>query len=318
MIQGGIRKSTQRTYKSAHNKYIQFCKNHNLIAVPAEESTVLRFLAFLQATPGKKGMGLSLSTLNVSLAAIKFLHTQFGFSAEQILSPRVKLALRSVALQGRPPNKKSPITFDMLSLMVSTLSPDYDGWLWFTVLLTGYMGAMRGSEYTAVTMFKSTIVLSPPLSLGSVVFGVDAGLSYMEITIPRTKTSVNGLKKVIGCVNHVMCAVCAMKKYLQFRSLRHSTNLSSPLFISSNRVVVTKDMLNAKIKKLVSELGLDTSKYSSHSLRHGAASVAAANGMSDSDVMKLGAWRSQVFIQYIQHNVQTMANNSKLLVKNSY
>ncbi|KAI0820425.1 hypothetical protein BC628DRAFT_1276145, partial [Trametes gibbosa] len=46
-------------------------------------------------------------------------------------------------------------------------------------------------------------------------------------------------------------------------------------------------------------LGLDSSKYSGHSFRRGAATSAAAVGYADHEIQLLGRWRSDAYKLYI-------------------
>ncbi len=314
MVQGGLRVSTQRSYKSVHNKYFKFCSKYGLSPVPTSEMTLLRFIAFLRCQPGKKSQGLSLSSIQVSLSAIRSLHSQLGIDTQSFFTPRVKLALRSVALNAPPPSQKLPITFDILCRILPGLTVDFDGILWFVVIVVGYMGAMRGSEYTCLTAYKSGAVVAPPLALSAVSFGRSKGLDYMQIKIPRTKTSIRGTNKVMGCTKNPVCAVCSMRRYLAVRAQKFGSKADSPLFFTASGRVVSKSMLDQKIKHLVTKVGLDPTEFTSHSLRSGAASTGAANGLNDFELMQLGSWSSQVFVQYIRKNIDTQAKASQYLV----
>jgi len=58
------------------------------------------------------------------------------------------------------------------------------------------------------------------------------------------------------------------------------------------------------LKKMATYFGLDPRRVSSHSLRIGGASTLAAAGLTDNEIMRVGAWRSTAFLTYLRQNVQ--------------
>ena len=59
-------------------------------------------------------------------------------------------------------------------------------------------------------------------------------------------------------------------------------------------------VLQDSIKKTARLMSLDPSKFSTHSLRIGGASVLAAAGVPDYVIMTLGRWKSLAFLGYIR------------------
>ena len=49
-------------------------------------------------------------------------------------------------------------------------------------------------------------------------------------------------------------------------------------------------------------LGIDSTRISTHSLRIGGALTIAASGLTDNEMMRIGAWRSTTFLTYIRKN----------------
>ena len=64
---------------------------------------------------------------------------------------------------------------------------------------------------------------------------------------------------------------------------------------------------------MLQEVGVDSSKYSGHSFRIGAATTAAKLGVSDSLIMILGRWRSSAFVRYIWTPWEQLSQVSSLL-----
>ena len=68
---------------------------------------------------------------------------------------------------------------------------------------------------------------------------------------------------------------------------------------------MARETFALQLSEAVRLCGLDPSRYKGHSFRIGAASHAAAQGMSDSQIRILGRWKSNAFHKYIR--VSSMA-----------
>ncbi len=77
-------------------------------------------------------------------------------------------------------------------------------------------------------------------------------------------------------------------------------------FSYHNRWQLTPDEYSLAIKLVAKRMGLDPTRYSSHSLRIAGASALAAAGKPDWFIKKMGRWKSLAFLQYIQFSVTSM------------
>ena len=64
--------------------------------------------------------------------------------------------------------------------------------------------------------------------------------------------------------------------------------------------VLKYDKLSAAVKKVAVEMGLDPTKFRTHSLRIGGASMLAAAGVPDYVIQVQGRWKSLAFLEYIR------------------
>ena len=91
-----------------------------------------------------------------------------------------------------------------------------------------------------------------------------------------------------------------MRHYLECRRIAFNYLPEDPLFAFENGQILTKAMLNAKIKQITFALGLSPDHFTSHSLRAGVASSAAELGFQDWEIKLLGNWSSDCYRRYIR------------------
>ena len=120
---------------------IRFCLHHGLVSpetplLPSNEATLIHFATHLSNT-------VSYGTIKVYLAAVKNLHTEFGFPLDFTSMPLLYKTLRGiVCLQSVPKRMRYPITIMVLTrlcsrkifrapfrrLAMTTRSPSLPGW----------------------------------------------------------------------------------------------------------------------------------------------------------------------------------------------
>ena len=93
-----------------------------------------------------------------------------------------------------------------------------------------------------------------------------------------------------------------MIDYLNYRAEAGLLDSQQDLFIDELNVVISKRMLDKKIKTLVELAGLDKDLYSTHSLRAGAATSAAEAGFSEWEIKDLGRWASSAYLLYVRQS----------------
>ena len=80
-----------------------------------------------------------------------------------------------------------------------------------------------------------------------------------------------------------------------------------PFFKIDDRALDRVTLVN-HIKQLATSLGLDSSRYSGHSLRIGGATSAAEAGLSQWQIKLLGRWNSQAYQVYIKQDPRACAD----------
>jgi hypothetical protein len=81
---------------------------------------------------------------------------------------------------------------------------------------------------------------------------------------------------------------------------RAKPKFGQPFLSFRGEWVLKYDVLSKAIKRVAKEMGLDPSRYRTHSLRIGGASMMAAAGRPDYEIQKQGRWKSLAFLEYIR------------------
>ena len=103
-----------------------------------------------------------------------------------------------------------------------------------------------------------------------------ANLNISDISEDSIRVLGKGNKERIVYLNDA--CVGAINDYLQIRKINSSLN-ERALFLSSRRGRISTSTIHSLVKKHLSAAGLDSTKYSSHKLRHTAATLMLKSGV---------------------------------------
>ena len=135
---------------------------------------------------------------------------------------------------------------------------------------------------------------------------MDSRVNPQIITIHLWQSKTDQLSKgahiYLGRTYSILCSVAALLAYLAIRP-----PTIGPLFIFQEGGSLTRRKLVDHLRAAVSQLGLNTTGYSGHSFRIGAASAAARAGISDSTIQLLGRWKSSAFLAYLRSSKSQLA-----------
>jgi len=92
--------------------------------------------------------------------------------------------------------------------------------------------------------------------------------------------------------------VYAVTLLLDYLHVRGQTE--GPLFRWPDNKTISRSYVNQCLTQALIFSGLDTKFYKTHSFQIGAASWAAAKGLSDTQIRQLGRWKSNAFLRYIR------------------
>lgn len=133
-------------------------------------------------------------------------------------------------------------------------------------LLTAIDGKNRTRDYCIICLF-----LNCGLRISEIV-----GLNLSDIKGDSLRVLGKGNKTRIVYLNDA--CMQAIDSYLNERKLIAAIDKNA-LFLSNRRKRMSTDAVHAMVKKTLKAAGLDPSKYSSHKLRHTAATLMLSNGV---------------------------------------
>ena len=121
-----------------------------------------------------------------------------------------------------------------------------------------------------------------------------------------------GADVYVGHTQDELCPVAAVLSYMVARGAG-----PGPFFCYGDGRPLTRMKLVAEIKDALTKAGVDSSCYSGHSFRKGAATTAAEQGIGDATIMRLGRWRSRAYQRYVNTPGERLSGISKQLVAKS-
>ena len=107
----------------------------------------------------------------------------------------------------------------------------------------------------------------------------------LQVCLKASKTYPfrTGVNVFVGRTGFLLCPVAAVLSYMTRRG-----TATGPLFQFSNGKPLTHQRFVMEVKEALERLGIDSSQYSGHSFRSGAATTAVQRGMGDATIQMLG------------------------------
>ena len=213
-------------------------------------------------------------------------------------------------LKGKPPQQKLPITVEFLRKIrvLLDMKMPFDVAFW-AALLVGFYGFLR----------KSTLLPSGKLVEGKFLARgdiVDFSLESFTLLVRHSKVIQFGQKCLSIPFSRVLeTQLCPVLAMLIHRGLSPMA-AGKPLFNflqSGVEITLSHTKFVSRLKSLLSLIGVDSQKYSAHSLRRGGASFAFRAGLSPLEIKQRGDWASSAFERYIHMDVKDSLISSRRL-----
>ena len=201
--------------------------------------------------------------------------------------------------------KRAPITPSMLkTININLFNSSHvyeDKVMLWAALLTAFYGFLRVSEYTSDR--KKTFDPTTTLLFSDMHFTSDGSVTIL-LKASKTDPFRDGVMLRIAPNGSSLCPVQALRHFYYCHPSK-----TGPLFTFQNGRFLSRSDVNSLLVSTTDGVA----NISSHSLRIGAASTAAAAGCPKWLIQALGRWSSDCFRAYIRIPRKTIKNTSKIL-----
>ena len=264
--------NTLRAYKADYKDFASFCIKNGFKPMPSEPKIISLYLTFLSKSS-------KFSTLKRRLASISVIHRLSGHYIDT-KHPMITENLMGIKrIKGSYQKAKKPILIKDLKLIINVIDKDKNEKNRFknrALILIGFAGGFRRSELVAI-LYED----------------VDFVPEGVKIFVKRSKTDQSGegmTKGIPYFSNPDYCPVISLKNWIEKSEIK-----SGKIFDMSDKSVALT------VKKYTAIAGLDSDKYSGHSLRSGFATSTAELGAEERSIMAMtGHKTTQMVRRYIQ------------------
>ena len=264
--------NTLRAYKADYKDFASFCLRNGFKSMPSEPKIISLYLTYLSKS-------CKFSTLKRRLASISVIHKLSGRYIDTKHPVITENLMGIKRIKGSYQKAKKPILINDLKLIVNVIDEDKNEKRRAknrALILIGFAGGFRRSELVAI-LFED----------------IDFVPEGVKIFIKRSKTDQSGegmTKGIPYFSNQNYCPVISLKNWLEKSEIK-----SGKIFDMSDKSVALT------VKKYAAIAGLDSNKYSGHSLRSGFATSAAELGAEERNIMAMtGHKTTQMVRRYIQ------------------
>jgi len=282
--------NTIKAYRKDWQDFYQFCEATGLESLPSTPDTVVNYLVTLAEDH-------KVSTLERRIASISQAHQAAGYPTPTA-DIQVRVLMQGIRRTlGTSQTAKAPALTSDIKAMVSILPSTLLGIRDRSLLLIGFAGGFRRSELVA-------------LDVADLEFNREGLVIYLR----HSKTDQEGHGRRVAIPYGSNCDTCPVRSLQLW--LEQSGIKSGPVFRSVNRHGNPQEgRLSDKavalvVKRCAEAAGLDSSKYSGHSLRAGLATSAAMNGASERAIMNQTGHRSQAMVRRYIREGNLFNNNA--------
>ncbi len=283
--------NTIKAYRCDWSDFTSWCNGHGIQSLPALPEVIAAYIADLVER------GYKAATIERRLVSISKAHVTAGYEdvTKTAIVKETWSGIRRTI--GTHQEGKTPTLTADIRAMVNNLPDSLLGIRDRSLLLIGFAGGFRRSELVNLD-----------------VEDLEFKREGLIITIKRSKTDQEGNGRKVGIAYGSCPTTCPVRSLQAW--IEASGITSGPLFRSVNRHNhIQEGRLSDKsvaliVKRTAESAGLDSSKYSGHSLRSGCATTAAMNGVSERSIMKQTGHRSEQMVRRYIREGSLFLNNA--------
>jgi site-specific recombinase XerD len=282
-IDGAYAPSTIRAYRADFSDFIDFCRDRNAKALPAQPHLVVQYIA------GLTGSGRSSASIRRALCGLSAIHRLNRFE-DPTKDPDVTLEMRRMHRKlGRSSKQAAGINANTLEKLLLATEDSMRGIRDRALLLVAYDTLCRRSELVS-------------LQVKDVKINNKNGIETSSILLRKSKTDQDSTGKWLHLSERTHKALAEwIKKLPEDQEI---------LFCGLNRALDTSPQIgvgqiNRIYKKIARKAGLDESEIKSisgHLIRVGAAQDLLNSGASMPIIMQRGRWsKTDTVMRYVEN-----------------
>jgi len=294
-LQSSKATNTVRAYKSDFKDFCLFCAQNGFKALPSDPKIVSLYLTYLSTKDNK------MSTLKRRLVSIGVIHKLKGYYLDT-KHPSIKENIMGIKRRkGSIQKGKKPILINNLKLIIDVIdqekNEDIKKLRDRSIILIGFSGGFRRNEIVALDYED-----------------LDFVSEGLKIDIKRSKTDQfgEGSKKALPYFdNSQYCPVVSLQKWIKISKINSGSlfrRFSKGSKLSENRL--TDQTVALLIKTYLQLAGIDSKKYSGHSLRSGFATSAAESGAEERSIMTMTGHKSTEMVRRYIKEANLFKNNA--------
>lgn len=297
LLEAAISENTKAAYLSGIRAFDVFRSGHNrALSWPPCLQDIVDFIAHLSVSNHAPSTAKTyIAGLSYKCKVLGAFDPTQGFIISKLLQGMSRLDKRR--------DSRLPITLpllhDIIRILSVVCSSQFEAALFAAAFAVAFFGFFRVGELVS----SSGGGLKHVLSISDVNFMRNNSIVELGLRSSKTDASGQGAIVALPAVTGRICPVKLLKRYVSMRP-----SVGGPLFCHFNGLAVSRSQFNAVLCKACRVLGLDVSKYRSHSFRIGAATLASSKGVSDDEIRMCGRWSSdsKAFKRYIRIPVDNL------------
>ena len=242
----------------------------------------------------------SVQSIKNYLSCVKTMHILLGYSVEHINNFILNLGLKGMArLKPYCIKQAEAITPEILKQIydVLDLTDTQDVVYWCLFLFAFYLFARKSNLVPTVKkdlekkffLCHKDVKIMPKMLI--ITMGWSKTIQFGERVLQTPLVEIPG---------SILCPVAAYKNMCSKIKVKQD----EPLFkLSVNKCVFYRDF-QKKSKEVISKIGLDPNKFTSHGFRRGAANFAFMSNVPADLIQLQGDWKSDAYKRYLSLTIQ--------------
>jgi site-specific recombinase XerD len=265
-LDASLAPNTRRAYAVDLREFRTWCDAHAVSWMPAEANTLVAYLTSLAKTH-------KVSSITRRLAAISVAHRFSQQKTNPVKDFKVRQILEGIKRKKKcAPTQKQPTVTLHIKEMVGEIPPTLQGLRDKALLLLGFSGALRRGELVGIDVEDLALCKEG-----------------LVVTIRTSKTDQYSYGRKVGVCfgeNEDTCPVKAVTNWMKASGVSTGALFRAVKWNKVQELRLSDKAVARMVKRYGADIGLDTSKFSGHSLRAGLVTSAIQAGVDPLDVQR--------------------------------